>query len=198
MKDKEMQNAVSKGITPSPTVIAMDGIAVIVNASNSVQALTKKQLKEIYTGKITDWSEVGGSSEKIVVVSRDTASGTYEAFGELALNKEKVTSQALLSASNQAVATTVAQTPSAIGYVGMGYVKDGSKAVSVDGVNATKETVLSEKYPLSRPLFMYTNGKPKNLVKDYIDFVLSSEGQKLVEEEGFVALKEVGTVAAAK
>jgi phosphate transport system substrate-binding protein len=189
IKDAEIEKAVSKGVDPKAHVVAMDGIAVIVNNSNALSRITKKQLKDIYTGKISDWAEVGGSGGKIVVISRDSSSGTFEAFGELALEKAKVRPDALLQASNQAVATTVAETPGAIGYLGLGFVSSQIKAIPVDGVEATKETVLSTKYPLSRPLFMYTNGNPQGIVKEFIDFVLSDEGQKLVEANGYVGLK---------
>lgn len=188
IKDKEISKAVSNGVSPKAHVVAMDGIAVIVHPSNNINALTKKQIKDIYTGKISNWSAVG-SSGKIVVVSRDTASGTYEAFNKLALDKARVRPDALLNASNKAVATTVAKTPGAIGYVGLGYVNSDVKAVTVEGIEASKETVLSGEYPLSRPLFMYTNGKPTGVVKQFIDYVLSSEGQMLAEENGYVGLK---------
>jgi phosphate transport system substrate-binding protein len=189
IKDAELEKAVSNGRDPKANVIAMDGIAVVVNAANSVKGLSKKQLKDIYTGKISDWSLVGGQPGKIVVISRDTSSGTFEAFGELALNKEKVRPDALMQASNQAVASTVSRTPGAIGYVGLGYVTSAVKAVEVDGVLPTKDTVLSNKYPIGRPLFMYTNSSPKGLVKELMDFIMSAEGQMLVEKEGFVPLK---------
>jgi phosphate transport system substrate-binding protein len=189
IKDTEIEKAISKGVDPKAHVVAMDGIVVVVNSSNSLEGLTRKQIKDIYTGKISNWSEVGGSGGQIVVISRDTSSGTYEAFGELALNKEKVRPDALLQASNQAVATTVANTPGAIGYVGLGFVSEELKSVTVDGIKATKETVLSGQYSLSRPLFMYTNGKPQGLVKEFIDFVLSEEGQGIVEENGYVGLR---------
>ena len=179
----------TNGRSPKANVIAMDGICVIVHPANSIGALTKKQIKDIYTGTISNWKQLGGPDEKIVVISRDSSSGTFEAFGALALDGSKVRSDALLQASNQAVASTVSRTPGAIGYVGLGYVSSSVKAVDVDAVKATKETVLSNKYPIGRPLFMYTNGEPKGLAKQFIDFILSSEGQKLVEEEGFVGLK---------
>ncbi len=189
MKDSELQAAASKGKKPKAFVVAMDGIAVIVNANNHVSNLSKKQILDIYTGKVTNWSQVGGKNEKIVVVSRDSASGTYESFGELALNKQKVKSDALMQASNQAIATTISTTPGAIGYVGIGYVTSSVKAVTIDGIAASVNTVLKGEYPYSRPLFMYTNGEPKGEAKKFMDFVLSKEGQKIVEEEGFVALK---------
>jgi len=189
IKDSELDKAVSRGKDIKAHIIAMDGIAVIVHPSNKVNGLTKKQLKDIYTGKISNWSQVGGDNQKIVVVSRDTSSGTFEAFGELALDKEKVRPDAIMQASNQAVASTVAKTKGAIGYVGLGYINSEVKAIQIDGVMPSKETVLTNKYPIARPLFMYTNGTPKGLAKELIDFIKSPEGQKLVEEEGFVGLR---------
>ncbi|MBN2468718.1 MAG: phosphate ABC transporter substrate-binding protein [Deltaproteobacteria bacterium] len=189
IKDKELERAVARGIDPKANVVAMDGIALIVNTGNSLQSLTKAQVKAIYTGKVSDWSAVGGGSGQIVVVSRDSASGTFEAFGELALDKERVRPDALMQASNQAVATTVAKTPGAIGYVGLGYLTPDVRSLVIDGVMPTKETVLTGEYGLARPLFMYTNGKPTGYTKNFIDFVLSEEGQKIVEEVGYVGLK---------
>ncbi|MCK9572047.1 MAG: phosphate ABC transporter substrate-binding protein [Candidatus Omnitrophica bacterium] len=189
IKDSELDKAATNRKDIKAHVVAMDGIAVIVNPGNNISALSKKQIKDIYTGKVSGWSAVGGSGEKIVVISRDTSSGTFEAFGELVLDKEKVRPDALMQASNQAIASIVARTPGAIGYVGLGYISSEVKAVAVNGVMPSKETVLSNKYPIGRPLFMYTNGEPKGAAKELLDFIKSSEGQKLVEVEGFVGLK---------
>lgn len=189
MKDAELQKAAGRGIDPKSYVIAMDGIAVIVNPGNPVQNLTKKQVQAIYTGSVSDWGKVGGTAGKIIVISRDTASGTFEAFATLAIDNKKVRADALMQASNQAIVNMVAKTPGAIGYVGHGYVNKSVKAVSIDGATATRETILSGKYPYSRPLFMYTNGPAKGTAKAYIDYILSADGQKLVEEQGFVGLK---------
>lgn len=189
IKDTELDKAVIRGKSIKAHVIAMDGIAVIVNPANKVNALTKKQVKDIYTGKISNWLQVGGAGQKIVVISRDTSSGTFEAFAELALDKQKVRPDALMQASNQAVASIVSRTPGAIGYVGLGFLSSNIQAVQIDGITPSKETVLSGKYPIGRPLFMYTNGAPQGLAKDLIDFIKSPEGQELVEEDGFVALK---------
>jgi len=189
IKPEEIDKAKASGINPHETPIALDGIAVIVNPANPVKGLTREQIRDIYTGKISDWSQVGGRKLKIVVVNRDTSSGTYEAFEALALNKEKVRPDALTTASNQAVAQTVAQTPGAIGYVGIGYLGKKVKALTVDGTACTRSTVLARKYPLSRELYMYTNGEPAGAAKQFIDFVLSREGKKIVEEEGFIGLK---------
>jgi len=189
IKESELDKAVTNGKDIKAHVVAMDGIAVIVNSGNPVNALTKAQVKDIYTGKISNWNQLGGNNEKVVVISRDTSSGTFEAFGELALNKEKVRPDAIMQASNQAIATTVVRTPGAIGYVGLGFLSADIKAVSVDGIAPSRETVLSGKFPYSRPLFMYTNGEPKGLAKEVIDFIKSPEGQRLVEKDGFVGLK---------
>ncbi len=189
IKDKEIAKAKEHGITPHEIVIAMDGIAVIVHPSNKISHLSKEQIKAIYTGKVSDWAELGGEKKKIVVVSRDTSSGTFEAFENLTLDKEKVRPDALTTASNQAVVMTVAGTPNAIGYAGLGYLSKKVKPLKVDNVECTRETIISGSYPLSRPLFMYTNGEPGGKIKQFIDFILSEEGQKLVEEEGFVGLK---------
>jgi phosphate transport system substrate-binding protein len=189
IKDEEVQKAKAAGVNPFENVIAMDGIAVVVHPSNPVARLSREQIKAIYTGKISNWAELGGKNTRIVVVSRDSSSGTYESFAELALNKEKVRQDALTTASNQGVAQTVAQTPGAIGYVGLGYLTPKEKTLVVDGVKCARETVLSKKYPLSRALYMYTNGAPAGNVKKFVDFVKSPEGQKIVGEEGFVGLK---------
>ncbi|MCD6280573.1 MAG: phosphate ABC transporter substrate-binding protein [Deltaproteobacteria bacterium] len=189
MKEKEIIKARSKGVYPHEIIVAKDGIAIIVHPSNPVDNLTSDQILDIYSGKISDWSSLGGKNMKIVVVSRDTSSGTYEAFEELALKGERVRPDALTTASNQQVAMTVANTPGAIGYIGLGYLSSRLKAVKVNGIPCTADTVISGKYPLSRPLFMYTNGKPKGIIKDYIGFVLSEEGQRLVREQGYVGIR---------
>ena len=189
IKDKEIAKAKEKGINPTPNVVARDGIAVVINPANDVDGLSLEQIKAIYTGEASNWSEFGGADEEIVVISRDSASGTFETFNDLALDDEKVRPDALLQASNAAVATSVANTPAAIGYVGLGYVTDKLKAIEVDGVVASKETVNSGEYKLARPLFMYTDGEPTGAAKLFIDFVMSEEGQKLVEENGYIAVK---------
>jgi len=189
IKPKEIEKAKAKGIEPFATVIAKDGIAVIIHPSNPVKGLSIDDLRAIYTGQISRWNEIGGETKPVVIISRDTASGTFETFKELALKGEKVRDDALMLASNQAVATTVAKTPGAIGYVGLGYLSDKVKVLEIDGVEPSEKTVVSGEYKLSRPLFMYTNGKPKGLAKKFIDFVLSLAGQRIVEDLGFVPLR---------
>ncbi|MCD6123645.1 phosphate ABC transporter substrate-binding protein [bacterium] len=189
MKTKELKSARGKGINPLATVIAKDGIAIIVHPTNPLSEITLAQLKDIYTGKISNWKDVGGKPGKIVVISRDVASGTFEVFKKIVLKGAKTRADALMLASNKAVATTVEKTPGAIGYVGLGYISSKVKALAVDGVEPTKETVVSGKYKLARPLYLYTDGKPTGLAKEFIDFVLSPEGQKIVDKIGFVPVK---------
>lgn len=189
IKGSEREKAKSNNVDAYENVVALDGIAVIVHPKNSVNALTKDQIKDVYTGKISNWADLGGKKGKIVVISRDSSSGTFETFNELALEKEKVRPDALMNASNNAVAQTVARTPGAIGYIGLGYLTSSVKAVDVDGIAATKENVVNGSYSLARKLFMYTNGAPAGVTKQFIDFILSDAGQKLVDKAGFVSIK---------
>ncbi len=189
MKTKEEKMARENGVNPVAHVVARDGIAVIVYPDNSINGISKQDLKAIYVGEITKWKKVGGNQGAIVVVSRDAASGTFEAFNELALEKAKLTDAALMLASNLEVARTVAQTPGAIGYVGLGYLSDEVKAIKVNGITVSETTVNDNTYPLARPLFMYTNGAPSGLAKSFIDFIMSKKGQAIVKEAGFVPVK---------
>jgi phosphate transport system substrate-binding protein len=174
------------------TIIANDGIAIIVNPANTVSGLTLDQIKAIYNGSVTNWKTVGGPDQTIVVVGRDSASGTREFFSESVMKKTNYTSTMLEKNSNGAVKQTITQTPGAIGYVGIGYVDKDVKAVPVivngTPVQATIGTVIGKTYPISRPLLMITQGPPAGLAKSYIDFILSPAGQKIVTEEGFVPL----------
>ncbi len=189
MSRDEIERAKASGVSPYEITIALDGIAVVVHPSNIKNYLNTDQLRAIYTGKISNWSEIGGEHRKIVVISRDTSSGTYEAFADLALSGQKVRPDALITASNQAVNLTVAQTPGAIGYLGLGYVSKKVKAVRINTIECTKDTIRAGKYPLSRPLYMYTNGIPEGTIKTFIDYVQSRQGQELVESQGFVSIR---------
>jgi len=189
MKDEELKLARERGVNPVPTIIANDGIAIIVHPENSIDEISLDQLKAIYTGGISRWSELGGTNRPIVVISRDVASGTFEVFKKLVLEGENVRPDAIRLASNKAVAVTVAKTPDAIGYVGLGFLSPEVKPLKVDGVSPTPENVISGKYKIVRPLYMYTNGEPKGLAKEFIQFILSDEGQNLIKELGFVPVR---------
>jgi len=186
IKDKEVDLAKTKGVDPKAHIVAIDAIVPVVNPKNKVRDLTIDQLSQIYQGKITNWKEVGGEDLKIVVISRDSSSGTFESWAELVLNKAKVTPRAQLQASNGAIVQAVSKNRYAIGYIGYGYLNSSVKALSVGGVQATPDTALSKHYPISRPLYMYTDGEPKGEAAGYIRFVLSPAGQQLVAKQGFV------------
>jgi len=179
------------GAEPVEIKISRDAIALIVNPKNKVGALSKEQVKNIYTGKVTNWKAVGGDDLKIVVVSRDSSSGTFETFGEKALEGAKVTPDALMQASNQAVSGVVSKTPGAIGYAGIGYLTADTKTVVIDGVTPSEKSARDGSYAYSRYLYMYTAKAPEGEVKKFIDFVLSDDGQKIVKEQGFIPLREL-------
>ncbi|HOV16749.1 MAG TPA: PstS family phosphate ABC transporter substrate-binding protein [Candidatus Cloacimonadota bacterium] len=188
MKSKELLQAKSKGVNPVAYFVANDGIAVIVNNSNPIKGLTLKQLKGIYTGKITNWNQLGGKNLPIVVISRDVASGTFEVFNEKALQGSMVIDSALMLASNNAVVSTVGDTPGAVGYIGLGYINDKVHTLSIENIVPTETTIKDMSYKLSRKLYMYTNGKASGNAAKFIAFIQSAEGQKIVRDTGFIPL----------
>jgi len=194
IKDKEIELAKSKGVNPVATVVAIDAIVPIVNPRNKVKSLSIDQLSQIYQGKITNWKEVGGEDIQIVVISRDSSSGTFEAWAEMVLNKAKVTPRAQMQASSGAIVQAVSKNRYAVGYIGLGYINKSVKPLTVNGVEATIENAFSKTYPVARPLYMYTNGRPAGQTARYIDFVLSPAGQALVAGDGYVPV--AGTKAA--
>ncbi len=191
MKDKEVKAAEAKGVHPNRIAIAYDAIVPVVHPENPVRNLTNDQLRDIYAGKINSWKEVGGADEKIVVISRDTSSGTFECWNELVMRGERVKPAALMQASNGTVIQAVAKNRNAIGYVGLGYLNDSVHGVTVDGIEPTPANAVSKTWPVSRELFIFTNGAPKGDVKDLVDFLLDpAKGQKNVLEIGYVPLPE--------
>ncbi len=186
IKDKEVQLACTKGVYPVPFRIAMDCIVPVVHPSNPVSNLTLSQMEAIYKGEITNWKGVGGKNEKIVVVSRDSSSGTFEVWGEIVLKSGRVVPSALTVASNGAAVQTVSKTTGAIGYIGLAYINDSLKQLKVEGVTGSEATTLSGQYAISRPLFMFTRGWPEGTVLDFINYVFSPKGQKLVQSVGSV------------
>ena len=183
-------------------IVAKDGIAIVVNPKNEIRGIQAATVADIYTGKITLWTQVPGAhlpdtNNQIVVIGRDSASGTREFFDTHAngiLKGTPPTKSMLEKNSNGAVAQTITQTPGAIGYVSIGFVTGDVKALPVwyndssAAVAPTRENVLSGAYPINRELFMFTNGQPSGLAADFIGFIRSPEGQKIVEEEGFVRI----------
>ena len=189
-KPEEVAAAKAKGVNFKETVVAYDGIAVIVNSANPVKALTKKQVEQIFTGDVTDWSAIGGSGGKISVYTRNTSSGTYSEFKELAMKKRDYAPDSQKMAGNEQIAQEVGKNANGAGYVGLAYTKaSGIKVVAIDGATPSKESVLGKKYPYARPTFYYTNGEPSGLAKEFVDFTVSDAGQKIVEQVGFVPIR---------
>ncbi|MEN9401499.1 MAG: Phosphate-binding protein PstS 1 precursor, partial [Verrucomicrobiota bacterium] len=189
-KPTEMSAATAKGVTMKPTIVAFDGIGVIVNQGNPLSALTKRQVEQIFAGDITDWSQVGGSPGPISIYTRNTSSGTYADFKELAMKKRDYASSSQKMAGNEQIASEVAKNPNGIGYVGLAYLHDpGIKTVAIDGAVPTEESVIARKYPYARPTFYYTNGEPQGEAAKFVDFTLSDEGQKVVRKVGFVPVR---------
>ena len=192
MKDSEFKSCVANGVLPVAHVVAFDGLAVIVNPKNKIRSLTMSDIAAIYSGKITNWKQLGGDDAKIVVVSRDTNSGTYETFNELVLKKAKIVKDAEYVGSNGQARTRVNTTKDAIAYVGLGFVDDTVKPLSVEGILPNAKSITSGKYPIARPLFMFTNGYPK-MGGDIFNFVtlhLSGEGREIISDLGYIPVCE--------
>jgi phosphate transport system substrate-binding protein len=195
MKIEEKQKLIDAGKAVKEVIIAKDALSVIVNPGNKVTQLTREQLESIYTGKTTNWKEVGGDDLGIVVYSRETSSGTYEFFKEHVLNKKNFTSSALLMPATGAIVQSVSQTKGAIGYVGLAYADKSVKSLKVSydkGVTfvvANTENAMNMTYPITRPLYYYYLATTEKTVKPFVDFILSAEGQKLVKVEGYVPIK---------
>jgi phosphate transport system substrate-binding protein len=180
------------------TSVAQDGIAIIVNPSNGIQNITLDQIRDIYSGNIVTWNQitgtdVPGTSNQIVIVGRDSASGTRTYFDEAVLLKATPTNRMLEKNSNGAVLQTISQTPGAIGYVSIGFVSKDVKAVPIwynaqKVVAPTIDNVKAKTYPVSRDLYVITNGQPVGLTGDFIKFILSPDGQKIVADEGYVTI----------
>ncbi len=189
-KPTEMSAAQAKGVTMKPTIVAYDGIAVIVNSNNPLASLNKRQVEQIFAGDITDWSAVGGTPGKISIYTRNTSSGTYSDFKDLAMKKRDYAPSSQKMAGNEQIASEVSKNPNGIGYVGLAYMDaPGIKVLPVDGSTPTKESVLAKKYPYARPTFYYTNGEPTGEAAKFLEFTLSDEGQKIASKVGFVPVR---------
>ena len=173
------------------TKIALDGIGIITHKSNTVKNLTTAQIKDIYTGKITNWKEVGGKDAPIVVVSREDGSGTRDGFQEkMGFESTALTKNAQISDGSGNIKTTVAGNENAIGYISLGYIDNSLNKLKVDGIELTPETVKAKKYPISRPLLLVNKeGSISAEGTKLINFILSDEGQKIMTDKGFINIK---------
>lgn len=186
-KPAEIAAGKAKGVEMKPITVAYDGLAVIANGGNPIKGLTRKQIEQIFTGEVADWSAVGGTPGKISIYTRNTSSGTYSDFKELAMKKRDYAPSSQKMAGNEQIAAEVGQNANGIGYVGLAYMKaSGIKVVPIDGATPSAEAVQSKTYPYARPTFYYTNGDPTGVVKSFVDFTLSAAGQKIAGEVGFV------------
>jgi phosphate transport system substrate-binding protein len=222
MKGKEIEMAEQRGVHPKEIVVAYDGVAVIVNKNNPIDRLTIEDLHDIFTGKATNWKQLGGRDLPIVTLSREVSSGTHMYFKEVVVqlgkkgSVEEFSKETLLLTSSQAIVEEVASNEGAIGYLGMGYLSDRTKAVLVSkgqSVEADKrgtvdaertfdesplpqffpptvENVVNKTYPLSRPLYLYTDGEPQGITRLFVDFALSPKGQAKFMGTGFVPVGE--------
>src|SRR5215211_5332426 len=198
IKEEEIGEAQSNGIEPIEHIIARDAIAVIVNPENPVSELTLQQIADIYSGKFSNWTEVGGEDRPIVRLSRETNSGTHVYFLETVLrmgdseDKTLFSMDTLLLPSSEGIIAEVRQNPNAIGYDGLGYVPDDLKTIAIAEekggayVLPSIPTVNDKTYPIARDLYMYTDGEPTGIVKEYLEWILGSDAQQIVAELGFV------------
>jgi phosphate transport system substrate-binding protein len=201
IKPEEVQEAEKNGVEPVEIVIAKDAIAVIVNMENPVNQLTLQQISDIYSGKIDDWSQVGGEQRPIVRLSRETNSGTHVYFLEEVLrlgnpdDKTLFSPNTLLLPSSEGIMAEVRDNPNAIGYDGLGYVTPDVKVIAIartedsDFILPSAMTVNNNTYPIARDLYMYTAGEPEGAVKTYLDWIFASEAQQIVTQLGFVPLQ---------
>jgi len=201
MEKKEVEQARAKGIEPNQEIVGLDGIAVVVSPKNPIKNLTIDQLRDIFMGIIKNWKEMGGDNKRIVILSREVNSGTHVFFKEHILRRgnpkgpEEFSPAALLMPSSQAIADEVSNNENAIGYYGMGYISPLQKVIAVAKdpnspfVEPTIENVTNNSYPISRPLYLYTNGKPEGIIREFIDFVYSKDGQQIVRRLDFVPIK---------
>ena len=201
IKEEEIAEAQSKGIDPVEHIIARDAIAVIVNPENPISKLTLQQISDIYSGKITRWKELGGEDRPIVKLSRETNSGTHVYFLETVLrlghkdDKTLFSMDTLLLPSSEGIVSEVRDNPNAIGYDGLGYVPHDLKTIAIAKeagsayVLPSIQSVNDQSYAIARDLYMYTDGEPTGVIREYLDWILSDEAQQIVAELGFVPVK---------
>ena len=189
LKDKEKKDFEAHGINPVKIPVALDAIIPVVSPKNAVASLTMEQLRDLFAGKIKNWKELGGADAPVVVVGRDSSSGTFESWQELVMGKTRVSQRALLQSSSGCVVQAVAGNPNAIGYIGVGYLDSQIKGLVVNGVQPGAKTAQDGTWPISRELYLFTSGQPQGDAKKLVDYTLSAEGQQFVSKSGFVPLK---------
>ncbi len=191
----EMSAALAKGVTMKPIVVSYDAMAVIVNEANPVSSLTLRQVEQVFAGDVKDWSAVGGNAGAFSIYTRNTSSGTYQDWKDLAMKKRDYAASSQKMAGNEQIAAEVSKNPSGIGYVGIAYTHaPGVKVVGIvvkegNTVLPSAETVHAKTYPYARPNFFYTNGEPDGLAAQFIDYLRGADGQAIVAKAGFVPVQ---------
>ncbi len=189
IREAEVKLAVERGSYPVPYAVAYDCIVPVVHPSNPLTDISLEQLKAIYKGEVRNWKEIGGPDQPLVVISRDTSSGTYEVWDEKVMKQERVFPGALLQASSGAVHQAVSRNRNAMGYLGIGYLDANVKALTVNGIEGNVENTLNNTFPVARPLFVFTRGWPTGDTLTFINYMLHPQkGQKHVKDAGFVPL----------
>mgnify|MGYP000374441405 CR=1 FL=1 len=184
----ELRKAEAEGVEIVQHIVAYDGVAVVVNAANPIDGLRRRQIEQIFSGSVDDWSAVGGEPGKISVYTRNTASGTHSDFKRLTMRRRDYTQNAQVLAGNEQIASEVAANPNGIGYVGLIYADSpGLKALTVDGLALSSVVADKDDYPLSRPTYLYTRGSPSGALQEFIIFVNGKTGQNIISREGFLA-----------
>ncbi len=176
-------------------IVAWDGLAIIIHPSNPIEDLSLEEVRKIFAGQIVSWKEVGGPDHNIHVVTREEGSGTRGAFQEMVMGKERITKKSIVQDSNGTVREVVAGNPYAIGYISLGLVEKRVKAIKLDGIEPSLENIMSRRYRLVRPFILVTNGPPTDETHDFIQFILSSEGQELIKRQGLIPANLVMTEA---
>jgi phosphate transport system substrate-binding protein len=172
-------------------VVAWDGLAIIVHPENRVTGLSSLQVREIFSGQIREWTMLGGAEKRITIVTREEGSGTRGAFQELIMDEVRISSRAIVQDSNGTVREIVARDPQAIGYISLGFVDSRVRALALDGIVPNEDAILNNRYPIVRPFLFVTRGVPSGAAKDFIDFVLSVDGQDLIKKEGLLSDHQV-------
>lgn len=199
IKQSEIDQAKANGVNPVEWKVAIDGISLIVNKDNPVKELTMDMLRRIYNGSVTNWAQIGGADAPIIAYGRQSTSGTYVYFEEEVLKNDKYRSDMNQLAGNAEIVQAVINDPNGIGYVGVAYAEARKDELTILSVKKTVDStpyqptidnILSKKYPISRFLYVYTNGIPEGAVKDYLKFILSSNGQALVEKVGYIKVPQ--------
>ncbi|NTW69748.1 MAG: PstS family phosphate ABC transporter substrate-binding protein [Chlorobiaceae bacterium] len=189
INDKELAEARALGVNPVAHTVALGAIALVVHPGNPITGLTIDQIRKIYSGAYTNWKQVGGLNRPIVLLQREQGSGTEETFGDIVMGKTQLSMKVITLFNNREIRTRINATPNAIGYIGHGWIDKSVKALLVNGIDHTPETIKNRSYPLCRNLYMYTNGKPFGVLKRFVEYSSTFDGKERLIENGFIPVE---------